>query len=103
MTNEQLFGYFLIAASSASTFLFAVKRLAMRPAILGGAFTEFAECVGAAIVFFGINELAGAAILFTIRGVWGFIGLYDLGSSTLIVFSLFQGFLFQMWWRRARG
>ena len=100
MTLEQGFAYLLITASSVSTIFFGMRRLALPFSVLRGALTEFAECVGAAIVFLVINEIAGTIILFSIRGVWGFIPLYELGKPTLIAFSVLQGFLFQMWWRR---
>jgi hypothetical protein len=102
MELEVFFNYLLVAATSAIAFWFAVRRLRLRPEILQGAVRELVECVGASVVFFLINAVLGIAGVFLIRGVWRFLGFYVLTGFMLVVFSLLQGFLFQMWWRRSR-
>src|SRR5207249_11678837 len=103
MTIEHIFDYALIGSTSILIFLFAVTRLALHPSMLRMAFKEFAECIGTSIVFFGINVVVGIAGVFAVRGFWRFLGLYTVTNFILVAFSLLQGFLFQMWWRRSRG
>ena len=103
MTLEHAFGYCIVAITSTSIFLFAVKRLSLRPNLLRQAFREFAECIGASIVFFFVNVTIGVVGVFLVRGVWRFLGLYILSGFMLVIFSLLQGFLFQMWWRRSQS
>ena len=103
MTLEHTFGYFVVAITTTFIFLFAIKRLSLRPNQLREAFREFAECIGASIVFFVMNVLLGFVGVFLVRGVWRFLGLYVLAGFMTVIFSLLQGFLFQMWWRRARS
>jgi hypothetical protein len=103
MTLEHTFGYGVIAVTSTLIFFFAVKKLSLQPNLLQQAFREFAECIGASIVFFFLNVTIGFVGVFLVRGVWRFLGLYILSGFMLVIFSLLQGFLFQMWWRRARS
>jgi hypothetical protein len=99
MQLELVFEYLLVATTSAIAFWFAVRKLTLRPGVLQRAFRELLECVGASLVFFIINAVLGLVGVFLIRGVWRFLGLYVLTGFMLVVFSLAQGFLFQMWWR----
>ncbi len=103
MTFEELYGYILLAVTSASIFVFAVKILGLRRDVLVGILREFSECIGASIVFFLMNIAVGAFFIFVIRRLGQFVALYAVTDWDLLVFSVGQGFLFQMWWRRSRG
>lgn len=58
------------------------------------------ECIGACVVFLGLNLALGVALVLLIRGLtpW-FVSLYDVSDTILVVLSVLQGFVFQIWWR----
>ena len=102
MTFEELFGYVVVALTSAAIFIFAEKKLRMDRSILRTALQEITECVGASIIFLVMNVAIGATVIFIIRALGQFVPLYAMANWGLVLFSFGQGFLFQMWWRRSR-
>jgi hypothetical protein len=61
------------------------------------------ECMGAAVLFFGLNLAVGVVLLFLLRALTRtFVPLYAVGDSYVILLSLFQGLTFQMWWQSRR-
>jgi hypothetical protein len=101
MWLENSFAYILVAATSVLFFLFGVKRLRLDPHLLRGALAEVTECIGASVVFLGINALTGLLVIFTIRAL-RFFPLYALSDLVLVFLSAFQGVLFQRWWRKSQ-
>lgn len=99
---EHAFVYILCGATSTLLYFLATRKLGLKRSSLPAVLRELAECVGASAVFFAINMAIGMTIVFAIRGTLKFWPLYVLLDSMLVLFSIFQGFIFQMW-RRSRS
>ena len=99
---QTTFIYFICAFTSIAVFILAVRHLGLKTAVLRRAVRDVVECVGAFIVFLTLNLAVGMTIIFFIREVWHFFPLYTLADAALFVVSAFQGFVFQLWWRRSR-
>src|SRR5215467_1943472 len=99
---QTTFIYFISAFTSIAIFILAVRRLGLKTDVLRKAVRDVVECVGAFAVFLTLNIAVGMSIIFLIREVWRFFPLYTLADAALVVVSAFQGFIFQLWWRRSR-
>jgi hypothetical protein len=79
----------------------AIRQVSLKDRPLRPAVETVLECIGASSVFMAVNLILGAAIILATRG-WTslFVSLYIIGDFTLVILSIFQGFLFQLWWRK---
>jgi hypothetical protein len=102
MGLEDLLIYVLTAMTSFAVVFVGITRLALKPVTLRAALREFTECLGASVLFFAFNSLLAIAVVFLVRGLWGFVSVYLLTNWMLVVISAFQGFVVQMWWRRSK-
>jgi hypothetical protein len=79
----------------------AACTLTKGPMSVRQAFRDLFEWIGTSAFFIVLNVALGAAIILLVRTLTSrFIALYDLQSLLLVVFSVAQGFIFQMWWKR---
>ena len=100
--GEDSYLYLLIATTSVAILLLGTKRLGLPLGALRDACKELSECIGASIIFFAVNLAVGISIIFLSRVLGQFTGVYVMARPSVVLFSLGQGFLFQMWWRRSR-
>src|ERR1051326_1298137 len=96
---EEIFGFAVVLTTSIALFIIGITRLGLRSPVLTAVSKELAQCVVASILFFLMNTAIGVLLILLIRAVGPFIALYAMANWTLALFSLAQGFLFQMWWR----
>src|ERR1051325_6379232 len=103
MTFEETFRYSLVGLTSGAIFVFAIRVLGLQSRVLITTMRELAQCVGASVIFFLVNVTIGVSVVFLIRWFGKFVPLYAMANWSLLLFSLVQGFLFQMWWRRSKA
>ena len=78
----------------------ATRKLGMNVRSLWRAVGTVMECLGMFLLFLILNVALGLAFVLFTRGFTNqFVSAYSLSDSTLIFLSLFQGFVFQLWWR----
>jgi hypothetical protein len=87
------------ALTSAGAYLIGRRRLGLSRNTVVTAITKLLECVGMALVFFGLNLAVGMVGILAGRLLTrGFVSLYLANDVVLLVLSLLQGVTFQ-WWR----
>jgi len=90
--------YVTIALTSLLAYLFAVKRLGLRPADLPGALARVADSLGTGLIFTLVNLAAAAGLVLGLRALTGrFVSLYSLDDVVWLVVSLLQGWLWRLW------
>ena len=102
MAFEEIFAYIVLALTSSLLFLLAVQVLGMESRVLVASTKELVDCVGASMIFFVVNIALGASVILVLRALGQFVPLYVMTNWGLLLFSLGQGFVFQMWWRRSK-
>lgn len=91
----------LVVLTSLSAYTVGVRQSGMRERSLSLAFVTVLECLGTFSVFLAINLGLGALIIVLIRSITPqFVSLYIIGDIWLVVLSVLQGFMFQLWWRK---
>jgi len=93
-------GVILVLITSILTYA-ATKKFMIRDATsLRRAIHTLLECLGAASMFLVVNVALGIVLVLAIRSVTPlFVSVYLLNDLLLIVLSVLQGFVFQLWWR----
>jgi hypothetical protein len=94
----------VLVATTMSAFL--VGRLFSRSSetSLATAIVLMFECVGAGVVFFGLNVALAMALVLVVRTVGSqFVSLYAIDDVTLVILSFLQGLVFRFWWRSTRA
>jgi hypothetical protein len=90
--------YVTVALTSLVAYLFAVKRLGLRPADLARALARIADSVGTGLIFTLVNLVAAAALVLGLRALTGrFFSLYTLDDVVWLVVSLLQGWVWRLW------
>jgi hypothetical protein len=90
--------YVTVALTSLVAYLFAVKRLGLRPADLRGALARLADSVGSGLIFTLVNLAAAVGIVLVLRAVTGrFVSLYALDDVVWLVVSMLQGWIWRLW------
>lgn len=99
---DVIFVLTVIATTTCLTYLLARRFSGSSGRSLRSAFEMTLECIGTSVVFLGLNLALGVALILLIRGVtsW-FVSFYEVTDTILVVLSLLQGFVFQLWWRSA--
>lgn len=93
--------FVLVGLTSLAAYLVGTRRLGLSRPGLRHAVQATLETVGLAAVFLVANLALAALALAVARGAAGrFVSVYALDDLTLVVTSLFQGFLFRWWWGR---
>jgi hypothetical protein len=72
-------------------------RQRLRPRHLGLALTAALECIGLAVVFFGVNLLISVVAVLGLRMAHVFVSLYVADDIVLPLLSLAQGLVFRWW------
>ena len=100
---EDLFVVVLVMLTSGAAYLLGTRKLALGRDSFQIAVSQMLECIGAFAAFLAINLAVGVVIIFLIRSITPrFVALYILDDVTLIIFSVCQGIVFQLWWRRSK-
>ena len=98
---EQLFIPLVAATSTALGGWFVARRLRWPLGALGTAFGRTLECLGAVVLFFLLNVVVGAALIFAARALSArFVSLHLGADQSLLALSALQALLFQ-WWRES--
>ena len=88
----------LVIFSSGCIYTIAKKRFSVPTRSLRAVTRTILACIGASMLCLAFNLTLGAAIIFLIRGVTThFVTLYTLENLTLLILSVAQGFVFQLW------
>lgn len=88
-----LFGLTSVALYVAGTRGLALRRGALRPALV-----RMLECVGLAIVLAAMNVAAGFLLVLALRRLTGsFVTLYLNTDATLLALSVLQAIVLQWW------
>lgn len=96
-----IFPFVIVAITTTIVYAIFNKTAAGQGRSLRQAFRRLLECVGAFTLFFAINLAVGVILISSIRSLTPrFIALYALQNLMLLVLSAFQGFIFQLWWKR---
>ncbi len=89
----------LIGLTSIQLYILGRKGLGLSAQTLGAAAAKMLECVGAALVFFGVNLAVAGLTILAIRKLTGmFLSLYPANDVVWLILSSLQGLTFQ-WWR----
>jgi hypothetical protein len=73
----------------------------VQTAFLREGISDLLEWIGAFGFFLMANLLLGLILIIMVRSATRyFISAYDLDTTTLLIFSAAQGFVFQLWWKR---
>lgn len=100
---QEYFVLVLIGATSAAAYAVGARALGLSRRAIGPALGRLLESLGAIVIFFVANLLAGGAALLAARAVGaGFVSLYLADDATLLVLSALQGLAFQAWRECAR-
>ncbi|HEV8254698.1 MAG TPA: hypothetical protein VGQ78_08085 [Vicinamibacteria bacterium] len=91
----------VVAVSSALALLLGRRLLRLPLRGLRFAWGRALECVGLAVVFYGLNVGLGLAGALIARAAGSDVSLYTSGDASLAVFSLLQALVLE-WWRTAR-
>ena len=90
--------YVTIALTSLLAYLFAVKRLGLRPSELPRALGRLADSVGTGLIFALVNLAAAGGVVLVLRAVTGrFLSLYTLDDVVWLVVSMLQGWIWRLW------
>ena len=90
--------YVTIALTSLVAYLFAVKRLGLRPAALPPALGRLADLVGTGAIFALVNLAAAAGFVLGLRALTGrFLSLYALDDGVWLIVSMLQGWIWRLW------
>jgi len=97
---ERIFVIALVVLTSLLAYAASIRNPGMKARPLRFALEAVFECVGASSVFLAVNIILGVAIILVMRSLTNqFVSLYPIGDLLVVVLSVFQGFLFQLWWR----
>src|SRR5262249_11839789 len=100
---ETIFAAFLVALTSAAAYQIVRNNCRSARTALADALGSLIECVGAFVLFFFVNLVLGAVVIFLIRGFTPlFVPLYGLESLPLVLLSAAQAFVFQRCWKTDR-
>jgi hypothetical protein len=102
MDLEDNLVYLLVGFTSLGISILGIKRFGLKPVALYEALTELAECAGASVVFFVLNSVIGICLVLIARQ-FRFLSFYALADPELVLLSILQGLMFQLWWRRSRN
>jgi hypothetical protein len=97
--------FILVVASltSAAMYVLGVKALGLVGRTLGSAVGKMLECFGMVLAFCLINLSAGMLLVWAARGLTGgFVSLYLVSDTTVLVLSLIQGLTFHYWRQMSR-
>jgi hypothetical protein len=95
-----LFLLSVVICSSMAAWSFARSQSPLDRRSLRAAIGVVFECLGTFSVFLAVNTVLAAGLILLVRGLTNyFVSLYLVTDSTLIVLSIVQGFVFQLWWR----
>jgi hypothetical protein len=98
---RRLFVLGLIVVTSLAAYGIAVKRPGVKDKSLRAAFGEVMECLGTSSIFLAVNLVLSVALILIARGLTGrFVSLYMAADWMLLILSVLQGFVFQLWWRK---
>ena len=103
MFLNEVFIYVLVVATSLVTYFAGRRLFGLEYPALRSAVVEISEYVGACAVFVAINLTLGMVLVFLIRSTLRFLSIYVLTNEMLVVLSAFQGFVFQLWWKKGKG
>jgi hypothetical protein len=96
---EQFFSLALVGFTSAGVYLIGRRRLRLSRSGVLQAVRKMLEIVGATLIFFVANLVAGIVLILTVRLLLGwFVPLSLVNDMALVVLSFFQALAFQ-WWR----
>jgi hypothetical protein len=99
---EQFISLALVVFTSAGAYLIGRRRLGLSRHAALRALRKMLEAVGATLIFFAVNLVAGMALILTTRILFGIFAPMSLANDmALLPLSLFQALAFQ-WWREAR-
>ena len=99
-----LFQFALVLVTSLTAFVVGKNIALLEKASLRLAIDVVLECIGAGFVFLAVNIFAGMAFVLILRAVTsGFLSLYAVIHTSVIILSLLQGVIFQLWWRLGRN
>jgi hypothetical protein len=88
----------VVAASSLGAYVLGARRLGLQPGRLPAALGAALETLGVAVAFFGVNLVAGLAVILAFRSLGGrFVPIYLTNDVTWIGLALLQGLVFQAW------
>jgi hypothetical protein len=89
-----------VALTSVGSYLYGKEVLRLPNRELANVCRITLECMWLSLVFLVLNLLVAFMVILASRVVLGsFISLYEASDVTLLIFSLFQGTLFRLWWR----
>lgn len=89
----------LVGLTSVGIYLFGRMGLGLSGRGLKAAVGKVLECVGATILFFGLNLVVAVIVILVIRRLTGhFVLLYPANDVAWLILSLAQALIFQ-WWR----
>jgi hypothetical protein len=98
---EEAFVPAVAVTSTAVGCWIAARRLGWPLRGLGPAFGKVLECVGAVVLFCGLNAVVGTALIFAARALSGrFVSLHLGADQSLLAVSALQALVFQ-WWRES--
>ena len=90
--------YVTIALTSLVAYLFAVKRLGLRPVELPRALGRIADFVGTGLIFALLNLAVAGGFVIALRALTGrFLSLYTLDDTVWLTVSMLQGWLWRLW------
>lgn len=87
----------VVGVSSALALLLGRRRLGLSLRGLRYAWGPALECIGLAVVFYGVNVGLGLAGALISRALGSFASLYTSGDVSLPVFSVLQALVLECW------
>ena len=97
---QEVLGLVLVLITSILAFVLTKNRAPHDTISLRRAIQTLLECLGTASVFLALNIAIGLVLILAVRSVTPlFVSLYLLNDLLLIVLSVVEGFVFQLWWR----
>ena len=94
-----VFMLILVGLTSIGSYWIGARWLRLPVAALRPALDKMLECVGAALLFSGVNVVLATFVVLALRGATGkFLSVYMMNDVTWFLLSLGQALIFQ-WWR----
>ena len=89
----------VVALTSLAGYLYGGRALRLSRQGLRSAWMGMLECVWLSLLFYALNLFVVLAIVLLWRLMGGFVSLYVATDITLLIFSLLQGTLLELWRR----
>ncbi|KYF56657.1 hypothetical protein BE08_02810 [Sorangium cellulosum] len=94
---DSLYILSIVAATSCAAYAVG-RRRGLSAGLLPAALRRAIRCVGACLVFWGVNIAVGAGLALLVRGLGlGFIWLYINTDASVLVLSAVQALVFESW------